>query len=70
MNPWECPRCRVIHAGWVDRCDCTPPTGTSTGKLEDQKNCACAHPQLEETTGGYRCTVCGKEVLGMLRWLP
>ena len=31
FEPWECPRCHVIHAGWVDRCTCPPPTFTTTG---------------------------------------
>lgn len=22
MNPWECPNCKTIYAGWVDRCKC------------------------------------------------
>ncbi len=30
MEPWECPRCRTIHAGWVARCDCLPPVVTTT----------------------------------------
>lgn len=22
--PWECPRCRVVNAWWVSRCNCKP----------------------------------------------
>lgn len=32
MDPWICPRCGVVHAYWVARCDCRPPTVTGTGK--------------------------------------
>lgn len=24
MEPWECPRCHVIHAPWVPKCKCKP----------------------------------------------
>lgn len=27
-DAWECPRCHVIHAWWVSRCPCPPPTRT------------------------------------------
>lgn len=30
MEPWECPRCHKIWAGWVSGCSCSPPTYTAT----------------------------------------
>lgn len=27
-SPWICPRCGVVHAAWVSRCDCPPPSTT------------------------------------------
>lgn len=27
---WMCPRCSTVHAWWVARCDCLPPTMTAT----------------------------------------
>jgi hypothetical protein len=26
---WVCPRCQVVHAPHVSRCDCPPPTETA-----------------------------------------
>lgn len=26
MEPWICPRCGIVHAGWVPQCTCKPPT--------------------------------------------
>lgn len=28
---WECPRCSVVNAPWLDQCDCEPQT---TGRLK------------------------------------
>ena len=28
---WLCPRCGTIHAPHVEKCDCPPPTITTTG---------------------------------------
>ncbi len=28
MDPWECPRCHTINAGWVAQCTCKPTTAT------------------------------------------
>jgi len=47
MNPWECPRCHVIHAGWVARCDCKPNTAASTGEGVS-----------DPTIGAHRSTQC------------
>ncbi len=29
VQPWECPRCHAINAGWVPRCECKPAQLTS-----------------------------------------
>jgi hypothetical protein len=29
--PWTCPRCGTVHAPWVSRCDCPPPSITTNG---------------------------------------
>ena len=41
MEPWICPRCGIVHAGWVAQCTCKPPVMsiTSTGTLTLQCTC-------------------------------
>jgi len=31
QSGWTCPRCGQVHAPWVPKCDCPPPTITTTG---------------------------------------
>lgn len=55
MDAWECPRCGVIHAFWVPRCDCRPPvvTGTAKGPFPPPNS------TINAMTLTIRCT-CGK----------
>jgi len=31
---WICPRCHVVHAPWIDKCDCEPKALASVGPSE------------------------------------
>ena len=31
---WICPRCQVVYAPWVDKCDCKPKALASVGPSE------------------------------------
>lgn len=30
FGAWICPRCGTVHAPWVAKCDCPPPTITTS----------------------------------------
>jgi hypothetical protein len=36
MEPWICPRCGTVWAGWVEKCTCRPPTITTSGTSSNQ----------------------------------
>lgn len=63
MEPWICPRCQKVNAGWIPSCNCTPlstinrlqsaypiTTGENTSENEYVKvkcYCCCSHLKTE-----------------------
>lgn len=44
MNPWICPRCQTVWAGWVACCTCRPMQQTFSGTSTATVRCTCAEP--------------------------
>lgn len=58
MEPWICPRCGIVWAGWVAQCTCRAPTIVTSGTASDTY--ICPHDSLVFDTLGLRCSSCGK----------
>lgn len=57
MNPWICPRCGVVNAGWVARCTCRPATTVVSSGTVPQRNspvCQCCGKFIDGSTGMHR----------------
>jgi hypothetical protein len=60
MEPWICPRCGIVHAGWVAQCTCKPPTisASTTSSVFPVGNVACCcHLKRLDSTVKYICPV-------------
>ncbi len=60
MDPWECPRCHTINAGWVGQCLCPPATTTGAEspitvtvkpELPHIRKCTCPVVSTEHSRG-------------------
>jgi len=40
MEPWICPRCGAVWAGWVAKCNCHPPTTTASSTTITYVTCS------------------------------
>ena len=62
MNPWECPRCKRINAGWVPHCECKP-AAAENDKDDVLSHCGKCGKFLNHghtcTPPVFRCTTCG-----------
>lgn len=57
MDPWICPRCGKVWAGWLAGCSCSPQTvSTSVGTTPVG---VCKHESIIFDTLGMRCLICG-----------
>ncbi len=73
MKPWECPRCKTIHAAWVGSCTCRPEESPQQPLCDQSKQigqkvemitCSCGASVIPpEHHIGFKCNFCGRSYI-------